>query len=292
MDAATFAEFFREQGHRVVQTHSAYWYDVARRAFNSVPFHRLITPEKEELAQLWRDGGALLARYPTPAQEASASSYMFVCRKKGYSIEDLSANARSHTRRGLKRCEIQRIDFDLVANEGFEVNISTLVRQGRDLSGAEDRKWRTMCEVAARTPDCEAWGAFIDDQLAALVVGFLVEDCYQVSTVRSRQDLLKHYPNNALLYEVTRLALSRPEVRLASYGVESLQSQLSSLVHYKLSMGYEQMPINQQVTFRPALRPFVKLGVPAVNWMADRRPNNPTLRKVQGLLRFAELNPL
>ena len=51
-----------------------------------------------------------------------------------------------------------------------------------------------MCDVAARHPMMEAWGGFVGGALAVFAVCFQVEDCFQISTVRSDSELLSSYP--------------------------------------------------------------------------------------------------
>lgn len=288
MNVEQFANYFRILGHHVVETKSAYWYNVNQRAFNSIPFHRLLQPTPDEFSALWRSGGALVARYPTHADsQVGQASYMFVCRNKNYDLEQFSANTRSHTRRGLKNCEIRRIEFDFLAKEGLALHVSTLNRQGYTIPTTVTERWQRTCAAAAQTPDFEAWGAFIDNQLAALAVGFLIENCYQVSTVRSQKELLKHYPNNALIYHVTHTAINRPEVDFVSYGVESLNDSLEGLVKFKVDMGYELMTIKQHAIFHPWLRPLVRGSRSLILRVAEARPANLTLQKIKGLVRFA-----
>jgi hypothetical protein len=288
MNVEHLVNYFEKMGHSVLQTDSACWYNVNRGAYNSIPFHRLIEPTSDELRELWRTRRVAVVRYPTDVRSAlGQSSYMFVVRNKEYDLEGLSSNTRSHTRRGLKNCTVRQVDFPFLAHEGLSLHVSTLNRQGYDIPATIKEYWERICLVAGETPDFEAWGAFVGDQLAALAIGFVIEDCYQVSTVRSQKELLKYYPNNALIFEITRQAIERSEIKLVSYGVESLNDSLEGLVKFKVDMGYELMPIKQHTVFHPILQPIVRRTKGWIVGLADKRPNNLMLQKVKGLIRFA-----
>ena len=49
MDAETFAEWLRRQGHRVVHTASCYWYDAGPQVYQAFPYHWIIDPVEDEL---------------------------------------------------------------------------------------------------------------------------------------------------------------------------------------------------------------------------------------------------
>ena len=85
MNADTFAEWLRRQGHRVVRTPSSYWYDAGPRVFQAFPYHWLIEPSNREVRNLMLERGIAALRYSTPLTASSgAVSYQVVLR--GFSV--------------------------------------------------------------------------------------------------------------------------------------------------------------------------------------------------------------
>jgi hypothetical protein len=170
----------------------------------------------------------------------------------------LSSNSRSKIRRGLKRCKVEPIDFRLLAEKGEELDHSTRERQGRTVSSASNSYWQKYYSNAAQTVGAEAWGAFVDGELAAYLIGFRVENCSNLVILRSKQELLSSYPNNALLFSYLRHVLGRGEVDSVSYGLEPIQHDMEALDHFKLGLGFEKKPCGQRVEVAPWLRPLLQ----------------------------------
>src|SRR5262249_42728438 len=154
------ADFFSKMGLRVVKTESCWWYSPQRFLFKSIPVHRLVTPSAKEVLKVLLTGPEIALRYPTPGR--STDWGMYVCDEPNYSLEHRpSANARSHTRRGLARCRVERISFKLLGEHGHEVGADTYLRQNGTPSRETAESWAAYCEMFARYPGFEAWGAFV-----------------------------------------------------------------------------------------------------------------------------------
>lgn len=287
MDAEVFGQFMQRLGYRIIKTASAYWYNVGPLCYLNFPFHRTIMPTSEELSVLWRSPRVMVVRYSTDLEGRGYSSYRFVCRSRDYDLHSLPSNVRNQVRTGLKKCKVRLIDYDLLMREGLDVYVDTMRRQSRKVTDDLAEYWRRYCEAAALTPGMEAWGAFVGNELAAYLIGFIMDGCYNIFIHRSHRDLLGHYPNNALVYTVVQSALERTEIDEVSYGLESLQSELDGLVRFKIGMGFTKEPIRQSVVFRPLIHPVIKVSAGVIFGIARKYPDNEAFRKLSGLTRFA-----
>jgi hypothetical protein len=199
---------------------------------------------------------------------------MFVCSDRNYDFPSLSQNVRSRTRRGLARCRIERISFEYLAAHGWALNEETTLRQMGTKPNSDEKEWQLFCAQAGRLPDFEAWGAFVGDRLATYIVAMLVEDCYYIHLQKSASDLLKFYPNNALLFTVMKEKFACPEVGFISHGPKALAVG-KGLEYYKTSMGFEIQPCTEQVVFNPLIKPFLAWkGDAVINRMVRRYPEN------------------
>jgi hypothetical protein len=274
MEASTCAGFFRAIGNRVIQTDSCYWYNSEPFLFKSLPVHRLVTPSALEIAKVLMRGPALALRYPKPLDASGPHGSMYTCSDRNYDFPSLSQNVRSRTRRGLARCRIEQIDFEYLASHGYALTTETTLRQMGTAPSSSEADWHRFCANAGRLPDFEAWGAFVEDRLATFIVAMLVEDCYYIHLQKSASDLLKYYPNNALLFTVMKTKLACPEVRSISHGPKALAVG-KGLEYYKTSMGFQLQPFTEQVVFNPLIRALLMWkGDVVINRLVRRYPDN------------------
>ena len=289
VNAAAYADFLRALGHRVVQTRSSYWYNTSRFFLLSAPSHRLYDPSEDELRALFRRLPCAGVRFAAPLETSGKPSYQIVCDSADYDIEALSANVRSKVRRGLRRCEVAPVSFPVIATAGWQAHQDTLARQGRD-GGLTGESWERFWTAAAATAGFEGWGAWCEGELAAFLVTVAFEDSVEFLLARSCTDRLGAYPNNALLFYVTREMLARRKVREITFGLESLEP-VGPLDQFKFAMGFRPRPIRQRIVFHPLVRILLRRGaVRAVfrRWTDHRGMKAGFWRKAAGLLRFAE----
>ncbi|MBF6568296.1 MAG: hypothetical protein IVW54_05410 [Candidatus Binataceae bacterium] len=287
MDAAGIAKFFTSIGNRVIRTESCYWYNPQPFMYRSLPIHRFVAPAPAEIAKVLMLGPALALRYPMRPDAEGAPGGMFVCHDRNYDFASLSQNVRSRTRRGLARCRIEQISFEYLAEHGYALTEETTLRQMGKKPNRSIEEWRLFCTNASHLADFEAWGAFVEDRLATFMVAMLVEDCYYIHLQKSASDLLKFYPNNALLFTVMKTKFACPEVGFISHGPKALAVG-KGLEYYKTSMGLEIQPCTEQVVFNPLIKPFISWkGDAVVNRMVRRHPENLFWRRAARALSVA-----
>ena len=284
MDAGQFAEFWERQGRRVIETDSCYWFNSQPLSFASIPYHRVVDPPRRELAAVFLRGPASVVRFLAEPVENGQAGGLFVCSNDSYGLSSLRKKARNQTRRGLERCRVERAEFSDLAQRGHKLNAGTFRRQGRGPATMTEAKWSLYCTAASQNNDFEAWVALVDGKWAALLVTALVEGVLTILHQSSAGDHLVHYPNNALVFEVTRRKLSDSRVRLVSYGLLGLTDR-GSLEHFKFGMGFSLEPLRDHLAINPVLKPFLDLG--GRRWVERnhrRRPHSDFWRKASKVL--------
>ena len=282
-----FAAWFRAQGLAVLSTPSSRWVEFGPRVFQAFPYHWLISPPAGEIETLLKRNRIVGLRYSTPIESPEGQvSYHAVFEGPAYGFENLGAWARKNVRRGLKHCRIEPIGFDRLADEGWTLQIDTLERQSR----VRDRRavktdWIRRTRAAGEIAGFEAWGALVDGRLGASVMTYVMGDCVYMLYQQCHRDYLKDHVNNALGFTVSEEMIKRPGVRSILYGLHSLDAP-PSVDEFKFRMGYTAKPIRQRVVFHPWLRPAFGGAVHAAVRGLARLSRNPTLAKVEGLIRF------
>lgn len=284
MNRDGMAAFVERLGHHVVRTESCYWYNLWPRFLLAFPHSRPVSPGPEELRQVFATARCMGVRFLSPLDADGRRSYTLTLDNRLYDLDCLSANTRSKVRRGLKQCDIRRIEPAFVRGHGQRANSDSL-RRMRFRKDPYD--WDRYWDAVDATTDVEVWGALREKQLLAYLVVVTVEGCAEIPVERSRNDGLPYYPNNALVFAVSKELIRRPEVESILFGLESLES-VAGVDQFKDSMGYRRCPIRQRILFHPVLEWAANRSLfqQAVRRMARRQSQNEFWRKLEGLLMF------
>lgn len=286
MNAETFAEWLRRQGHQVYRTTSSYWYDAGPRVLQAFPYHWLIKPEKKEIRDLMVGYGIVALRYSTPLDSPNGMLSYHVVLHQPYELEMLRSQTRNGVKRGLKHFHVEQISFERLAAEGWALQQDTLARQDR-LRSMTQKEWGCLCRAADDLPGFEAWAAISDKkELAGAVIICRIEDIFNVPYALSHSRFLAEHVNNAIFFSISHEMLEREGSSGIFFTVQSLDAP-ANVDEFKFRMGFEPRAVRQCVDFHPFLDPFATQPVLALTRMLLKcDPTNPQLAKAEGMLRF------
>jgi hypothetical protein len=286
MTPEVFAEWLRRQGYKVVQTPSSYWAQLGPRVLQAIPYHQSIEPSFDELNDLLKEHRAISLRYSAPwSASTGMASYHVVLTRNDYSLLSIPKKARYDVRRGMADANIEPITFTMLADEGWQLRVDTLQRQGR-VRAETLQYWQRLCQSADGLAGFETWGTLIKGRLVASLVAFTMGDCCSILYQQSLTDYLSLGVNNALAYVFTTDVLKRPGNPWIFYGLHSLDAP-PSVDEFKFRMGYTAKPVRQRVVFHPWMRPLMNTASHALLQASlYLKPGDPTLSKAEGMLRF------
>jgi len=279
-------EWLRRQGHRLIFSPSACWYDAAPGIFQAFPYHPVITPSEDELGRVFREGRVYGLRYSAPlTSPVGKISYHVVYSKPVYGFDQVSRQTRQNIRKGIEYASIEPISFSRLAEEGWALRVETLARQSR-LKAENAAWWKRLCLSAEGLPGFEAWGASHNGKLVATLMVYLAGDCFLMLYQQSLTEHLRFGVNNALGFVFTQNALARPGVKKVFYGFESLDASWE-VDEFKLRMGFAAEPVRQRVLFHPALRPFIKpVALAALKHLGKKYFHSTKWLKAAGMMHF------
>ena len=283
----SMVDFFERLGHKVIRTQSSWWYDVQSGVFLTIPYYKEITPSEEEIGNLMKSEKLRALRYPTTLDSLGFLSNITVNTNSNYDISSLHQKARNQTRRGLENCKVEQLDFDWLIDNGLPLNISTAKRQGRESHYSNPIYWAKYCQAAKATEGVSAWGAFIEDQLAAFLISVTTENNWQEWVVNhSLTQLRNKYSNNALSFTVAQQFLKNEKSNGICYGLGSLE-ETGQLDHFKSRMGWTVRPIKQRLIFSKKLKLVFSLAQePSLKLLNMVFPKNYTVCKLTNMIRF------
>jgi hypothetical protein len=286
VNADVFGEWCRRQGRRVVRTPSSWWYEASPRVYQSFPLHLVVRPDEEELLAFLRRERALALRYSTPLDAPLGRvSYHVVCADREYGLDKLDGRARNAVRTGLKRCRVERVPLERLADEGWALEVDTCRRQGRAVPFSQE-EWRQRYLSAADLPGFEGWAALVDGRIGAALLCIRTDDWCEVLAQQCLAEFLGARINNALTFVFTRSTLQAPGAPSVFYTLQSLDAP-PSVDEFKFHMGYVAKPVRQRVLFHPWARSVVNPFTHRVVSGALRlSPRSHLLAKAEGMIRF------
>ena len=259
MTIREYTGFWQRHGCRTISGAGTFWYEVRPFVFICLPIGQMIAPTGWDLARMFWLSRAMVLRFPVRPRSANPPGGVYLCDRKDYDLNAVHPKARRQTRQALNNCSVERIEFHDLVDVGYRLNRETELRQGREETGMSRVRWARYCEAAGQTHDMEAWGAFVQRQLAGFVVCALVDRCYNFIHQSSSTAMLAQRPNNALAFTVTKSALGRTEVDSVCYGLRSVEDT-ESLEHFKLQMGFSIKALEERVLLHPLIRAGLALG--------------------------------
>ena len=283
-------DFLQRIGHDVRESGGVHWFNCGSRVFSSVPYDRDVDARSIDLREILKSDG-LVVRFGCPIDQG-VPSFRIVCDAKDYDFPLLRSRTRTQVRRGLEACRVERIEFQQLQKLAMPLNADTLIRQGRKVPSTLQSYWTRYYQQAAVTQGAEAWAAFVGTDLAAYLISFMINDVANLLIVRSSIQHLECYPNNALLFQFLSARLRDSDIRMVSYGYESIQSDLGSLDQFKLGMGFRKDPVGQRIEFAPWISPFINRFTDAVTRRVLKTlGRGETVVKVQGMLNWYRDQP-
>ena len=130
----------------------------------SFPLHRRVSPGADEVAEVFSNyPKALGFRFISSEESRGRESFIWSIRGP-YELSNLSANNRSHVRRGLKRCQVRSLTFAELEELGREAHDDTMRRHDAAAAGVGRKPGgelpRTSLGFDGTLQNCEAYEAW------------------------------------------------------------------------------------------------------------------------------------
>lgn len=290
-----YASALARNGSRILTGLSGtFWVRYESYALMRIPTFVLTPPSPEELQRVLRDGRTAVATYlVAPDQFHPANAWLYVCRNKSYSLENLGVAARRDARRAGRGLRIEFLDWTSVMAHGFTAFSETRTRVG--LSDGTVAQFQNRFQRFSRNPFHCAVGAWKGDFLVAFMSLVIVDDWVEVEGSFSADGSRALCPNDGLMHFVLNHFLVKRQFNTVSYGLSSIQDahQAEGLHTYKKKVGFEPQPVHRAFVLHPFLRPFANpLTLRGAYAVSRVLPQNRLMKKASGVLEaLAEISP-
>lgn len=188
--------------------------------------------------------------------------YAVICRRFT-PIEECDAKHRSEIRRGLKSCEVRRVDADFLIRHGYPVYLKAHERyRGRSRPGWNESAFQRHFESSRPFDDIvHCWGVFRDGRMITFgVVNVFgrIEATYWM--IKTDPDSLPHYPVYALLHTMNGHYLGDGQFEYVNDGWRAIIHETGIQDFLCRKFGFQRAHSRLQVTYRP----WLALGVGSV----------------------------
>ncbi len=227
------------------------------RLFSPWPSSGPISLSSNDLIFMWKQG-AMFLHYACSDDKPYYPGYDLVIDNKNYGLDSIISRKRRHNIRwALKRCTVEQISFDSLAESGRPLIEDTHNRQGRVFNDSILEMWKNYFRLAESNPLFEAWGSFVSNQLAAFHVCLYVGGAVHIEMTFSRTDLLKYHPVDALCFVSTQQSITKDGITHVSYGRRPITGEAEGLINFKKSMGFREIPVKERVEINPIIKPLL-----------------------------------
>jgi len=262
--APTSAEAYAEylaKSFPVVRISGQPWY-VDNRCLLPVAMPHRVGPVKlaEIRRAVWKTRAAV-AIWNDGWDTAPCEWWAVCCDDKSYDIENLpSKKRRSHLRRGLRCCEVGRIELEWFAEYGYEVYAAAYRQYGSDLPTVSADDFARAAMRNAEYPGRENWGAFVDGALVAYLSCIVVDDIVMRSSSKSIPSMQWAHPNEALSYLTARHYLRERDMAYVVSGWRVLYHP-TQIQDFLISLGFRRVYCPVRIALHPALNVVLRSGV-------------------------------
>lgn len=176
-----------------------------------------------------------------------------------------SGNTRSKLRRGLKNCEVRKVDAEEIATQGYETYCAAINSyQGNDTQIPTEADFQRRVRSDAPFADIRhQWAVYHQDKLIAFAQN-LIYDKIEVdyTLIKLHPDYLKFYPAYALIYKMNEYYLAEQGFQYVNDGFRSILHQTGIQEFLIKKFGFEKAPTGLYLHFRPPYGQILRLARP------------------------------
>jgi hypothetical protein len=224
----------------------------------------LLSKFPKALLVRWTDGFNPTNDYTGTENSSEEGWYAVIC-TEFEDLEDLSSKNRSEIRRGLRNCEVKRVEADFIAKNGFNVFISAFERyKGVKKPSITEKEFR---ERVLKMRDFEDivhyWGVFHNDILIAYSENYIydnIEAAY--STIKFHPEYMKLYPSYALIYTMNKYYLQNQKFEYVNDGFRNILHQTNIQGFFIDKFRFKKAYTNLYEFYEPYLSIYLKVTFP------------------------------
>jgi hypothetical protein len=166
---------------------------------------------------------AFFARWTSNFDQKDMSEFWHVICDKPMDLQDYSRNTRSKIRRGLKQCEMKKVEKKEVINKGFDSYVSAFKKYNSHLSPKSESEFKS--EIENLVGNWDFWAIYKDSQMIGYSQNKIIDAYCDYSTIKFHPEYLKFYPSYALFFTMNQYYLNEKEFKYVNDGARSISHE-------------------------------------------------------------------
>jgi hypothetical protein len=218
--------------------------------------------------------------------EKNKTEWYAVIADKFYDLEYLSSNTRSKIRRGLKKCRVEKIDVEYLANNGYEVFINAFKKyKGVKIPNITKEQFKNKKLLLKDFEDiAHFWGVFYQDKLVAYSENYIYDNIeVSYSTIKFHPDYLKFYASYILIYTMNKYYLENNLVEYVNDGFRSILHQTNIQKFLIEKFNFKKAYVNLDIHYNQYLKLLINGAYPFKSLVSKINP------KIEALLKLEEI---
>lgn len=184
------------------------------------PPHLEIEVEKQEVFREIEKEDAYFARWTTEFDCNEETNFWYVICDQPLELHDYSINTRSKITRGLKNCEVRRIDKKELIENGYDTYKQAFKRYNTFQKLNTEKQFKD--NILLLESNWDLWGVYFNNQLVGYSQNRLVDQSCDYSMIKFHPDFLKYYSSYALFYSMNRYYLNELKYKYVNDGSRSI----------------------------------------------------------------------
>lgn len=192
------------------------------------------------------------------------TEWWYVVKDGTMSLDELSRNSRHDVRRGLKRCYVEKLDAEFIANHAYPVYKKAFSRFKTQYKPISEAQFIKGYLLNSRKNLSDYWGVF--DQSSRRLIGYC-KNRYQdrfceYLTGQFDPEYLKNYSSTVLIYEMNCYYLNERGALYVSDGQRSIShdTNIQEFLIHKLNFRKAYCRLN--IVYSPSMRFWVNVLFP------------------------------
>ena len=155
--------------------------------------------------------------------EKDSEWYALICEKFTH-LDEMSSKYRYEINKGLKKCEVKKLNCEEFAKDGYDCYINTVNNYKNNkmhIMSRDEFENRILCSQNLDNIN-QFWGAYADNKLVAYAIVYLYDGECSYDVFKIKPDYLKFFPMYALLYKMNEYYLGEKNYSFVKAGFRSL----------------------------------------------------------------------
>jgi len=163
------------------------------------------------------------ARWTTNFDCNEKTEFWYVICDRKMDISDYSKNTRNQIRRGIKNCDVRRVDKSIVSEEGYVSYYEAFSKYNTHLNPKTIEEFHS--EIKSLGKEWEFWGIFYNEKMIGYSQNKITENYCDYSTIKFNPNYLRYYSSYALFYTMNQYYLNEKKYKYINDGARSISHE-------------------------------------------------------------------